>query len=344
MGDPLPPPTASSSYTAPPPRNRVVEKSTEALERERLILPHPERSAEALERERLILPRLPPVQPVYRPVHDFIYKLVLASLYLVYSVYLKLRWTYHTALNRGFSILYYHHRTPQLIQQDVKEVKAKGKLPKHLSVILEYEKGGLDTLIDEVAEITCWCASAGIKHLSVYEQTGIITSHTSPTHPLSEYPPCPSTHPPCPSTPQLIIPPPLGVLKSYISPSHRSISQRLHSYFGKSRPTFRVHSPPSGSFTTTDMSDEERRSGTHVDIEVVFISEEDGRESLVDLTKTLCDMAQRGKIMSEDVSIELIDAEVKENVIPDPDLLILFSPNITLRGYPPWQIRLTEIL
>lgn len=133
------------------------------------------------------------------------------------------------------------------------------------------------------------------------------------------------------------------MLKSYIPNSHRSISQRLHSYFGKSRPTLRVHSPPSGSFTTNDMSDGEE-DGVHVDIEVVFISEEDGRESLVDLTKTLCDMAQRGKIMSEDVSIELIDAEVKENVIPEPELLILFSPNVTLKGYPPWQIRLTEIL
>ena len=43
----------------------------------------------------------------------------------------------------------------------------------------------------------------------------------------------------------------------------------------------------------------------------MFISEEDGRESMVDLTKTLCDMAQRGKLSSEDVSVELIDAEVK---------------------------------
>lgn len=138
--------------------------------------PYAERSAEALERERLVLPRLPPVDTPYQPVRDFIYKLVLATMYLVYSVYLKLRWTYHTALNCGFSILYYHHRTPQLIQQDVRELRAKGKLPKHLSVILEYEKGGLDTLIDEVAEITCWCASAGIKYLSVYEKKGIIFS------------------------------------------------------------------------------------------------------------------------------------------------------------------------
>lgn len=27
----------------------------------------------------------------------------------------------------------------------------------------------------------------------------------------------------------------------------------------------------------------------------------------------------------------------------EPDLLILFGPYIQLQGYPPWQIRLTEI-
>jgi len=65
-----------------------------------------------------------------------------------------------------------------------------------------------------------------------------------------------------------------------------------------------VHAPPLSSLR------EPGEEGREVDLEVIFISEEDGRESLVDLTKTLCDMAQRGKISSEDVSVELIDAEV----------------------------------
>ena len=43
-------------------------------------------------------------------------------------------------------------------------------------MILDYDQndrvGGLDTLIDDVAEIACWCASAGIPMLSVYERTG----------------------------------------------------------------------------------------------------------------------------------------------------------------------------
>ena len=27
----------------------------------------------------------------------------------------------------------------------------------------------------------------------------------------------------------------------------------------------------------------------------------------------------------------------------EPDLLILFGPRVVLEGYPPWQVRLTEI-
>lgn len=98
-------------------------------------------------------------------------------------------------------------------------------------------------------------------------------------------------------------------MKSYISTSHRAVSQQLRSYFGRERPTLRVHAPHSRTFVNDDTSTDEGSEPTG--LEVMFISEEDGRESMVDLTKTLCEMAQRGKLSSEDVSVELIDAEVK---------------------------------
>ncbi len=77
--------------------------------------------------------------------------------------------------DRILAILYYHHRTPELIQKDV---KALSRLPKHLSVMLRLEDGGrggaaLETLVDEVAEIAAWCACVGIPMLSIYEQSGI---------------------------------------------------------------------------------------------------------------------------------------------------------------------------
>ena len=41
--------------------------------------------------------------------------------------------------------------------------------------------------------------------------------------------------------------------------------------------------------------------------------------------------------------MELVDAELSEGIMSEPDLLILFSPYLELSGYPPWQARLTEI-
>jgi dehydrodolichyl diphosphate syntase complex subunit NUS1 len=107
---------------------------------------------------------------------------------------------------------------------------------------------------------------------------------------------------------------------------------------------------------------------------ILLMSAADGRETLVDLTKTLTEMAQNGKLSPEDISSELIDAEISEitsqpsqstpaslegaatadcatvpadlfhPVKAEPDLLIVFGPYLNLDGYPPWQVRLTEIV
>jgi len=78
-------------------------------------------------------------------------------------------------------------------------------------------------------------------------------------------------------------------------------------------------------------------------LSVLLLSAEDGRDSLVDLTKTLAEMSQRSKLSSADISSELVDAELSESVMGEPDLLVLFGPHVELSGYPPWQVRLTEI-
>ena len=58
-------------------------------------------------------------------------------------------------------------------------MKNLDKLPKHLSVIVEYQEddksqgnAGLEGLVNDVCEIAAWTASAGIPFLSVYERTG----------------------------------------------------------------------------------------------------------------------------------------------------------------------------
>ena len=129
-------------------------------------------------REKLVSSRLPPVEPTHKSAlrafisHRFHYA-VLLLFHFFYSIYLRLRLIYHTLANKTYSTVYYHHRTPELIKRDVQNL---ARLPGHLSVALELENGdkvaGLDTLIDDMAEIIAWCASAGIFTLSVYEKTG----------------------------------------------------------------------------------------------------------------------------------------------------------------------------
>lgn len=97
-------------------------------------------------------------------------------MHAIFSVYIRFRQAYHAVKDRIFAILYYHHRTPELIQKDVKGLS---RLPEHLSVVLKLEDGGrggagLEALVDEVAEIAAWCACVGIPMLSVYEQSGML--------------------------------------------------------------------------------------------------------------------------------------------------------------------------
>jgi dehydrodolichyl diphosphate syntase complex subunit NUS1 len=95
------------------------------------------------------------------------------------------------------------------------------------------------------------------------------------------------------------------------------------------------------SATNTPTGDTHRSSVQH--LSVLLLSAEDGRDSLVDLTKTLAEMSQRSKLSASDISVDLVDAELSESVMGEPDLLVLFGPVAELSGYPPWQIRLTEI-
>ena len=133
---------------------------------------------------------------------------------------------------------------------------------------------------------------------------------------------------------------------------------------GRRRPSLQIRAPHMPSFLNGDIFEEPPSSPTdnpgkplsqtpgtisHADrvhpghLSTLLLSAEDGRSTLIDLTKTLVEMSQRNKLSPEDISLELIDAEISESVMGEPDLLVLFGPFVELQGYPPWQVRLTEI-
>ena len=137
------------------------------------------------QREEILKPHLPqaprvqpsaqqPVQPIRGFLRYQFHLLVYTIIQLVFSTYIRARQTYHVIFDRVLAILYYHHRAPEIIRQDVKGLT---RIPEHLSVILELKgedrgQAGLEALMDEVAEISAWCTCVGIPMLSVYEKTG----------------------------------------------------------------------------------------------------------------------------------------------------------------------------
>lgn len=119
------------------------------------------------------------VRPAMRHLlHVFLF----TAVHVVFSIYVRLRQIYHALYDRVSAVLYYHHRTPELITRDVKPLT---RVPKHLSVILHLppeggKKDALETLLNDACELVAWSASAGIPTLSIYEKTG--------TKPLSMFP------------------------------------------------------------------------------------------------------------------------------------------------------------
>ncbi|KAI1447939.1 Undecaprenyl diphosphate synthase [Annulohypoxylon stygium] len=234
-----------------------------------------------------------------------LYSLLYFSVHFAFSIYIRTRSAYHSISLRTLSIFKYHHNTPDFVRRDVSTLR---RLPKHVSIILTLEDGGragdaLEKLVNEASEVAAWCSSAGIPRLSIYERT--------------------------------------GVLKRYMPQTHRALVQKLKSWFGKSQ------APPVSISTrgasTIHTANREYFSHDAPPLEVVLISEDDGREAMVDLTKVLVQMVQKEKIKAADITVDVLDNELSEAVMTEPDLLISFEPYVDLQGYPPWPIRLTEI-
>ncbi|OWY43731.1 Undecaprenyl diphosphate synthase [Alternaria alternata] len=253
-------------------------------------------------------------KPLVGPIKTFLHLAVYHVVALLFSVFFRFRRAYRLVRGKVVSLLKYHHRTPEFIAHDVKDLE---KLPKHLSVIVDYQEddgsqgtAGLEGLVNDVCEIAAWAASAGIPFLSVYERT--------------------------------------GVLKNYLPQTHASIWSTLEAYFGPRRkPTLSLRAPHLSSYsppnTPPQSADDELKEEERQHLTVLLLSEHDGRDTIVDLTRTLAEMAQKGDVRQEQINTDLIDAQLNDHVSSEPDLLILFSPTVQLKGYPPWQLRLTEM-
>lgn len=238
----------------------------------------------------------------------FIRHTILMALFFCISIYRNVEYVYRRIFLRFLSLAYYPNKTPQLIRDDVNKLS---KIPKRLSCILDLkdekeENGGIDGLISSISEITAWTILAGIPVLSIYEFHGVINDHL----------------------PELC----------------RYIQKNLAVYFGtESLPVFSLKVPHSGTVIySSSFGSLNSTPPGHIDLEISLLSRVDGKPTIVELTKTMCELASNKELSVEDITINLVDEELVELVGPEPDLLISFGPVLDLEDYPPWHIRLTE--
>jgi dehydrodolichyl diphosphate syntase complex subunit NUS1 len=127
-----------------------------------------------------------------------------------------------------------------------------------------------------------------------------------------------------------------GVLKA-LDPNDfkRRINKKLEQYYGFDKPVIKVNIPP-----LENSANNGSESGVFV---INLISQEDGRGSLVKLTRELSSRVAEKKLRIKEITIPFVDIELTHNEFEEPDLLYVFSRRLDLDGFPPWQIRLSEI-
>lgn len=240
---------------------------------------------------------------VRRFIKNQIHLLIFTIMHGVFSLYIRSRQIWNIICYQASSVLYYHHGTPQYIQKDVMGLQRK---PKHLSAVLklgDHPKGKAD-----------------LERL--IDQTAELATWCA-----------------CAEIPMLSVYEKTGILKKHMPRVYEAVVQKFAFYFGEHHPNLSLTSPHKEEMSSINAS-------AHPEVgqlKLHLISYQDGRESVVDLTKTLAQMSQKGKLSPRDISMDLVDAELSEGIMPEPDLLLLFGPYVELSGYPPWQIRLTEI-
>lgn len=235
-------------------------------------------------------------------------KVLLVIMYMIYGFYRYLQYEYNKMKLRLLGIIYNPSNTPQLIRQDVTKLK---KIPKRLAAILElksasYVGGGVKGLMNDGSELVCWTVSAGIKHLILYDYD--------------------------------------GVLKNNVLDFRKEIYNKLGKYYGPSNiPKYAVRIPHLNKIYFNEQDSKTPNERNKVAIEISLLSNRDGRETIVDLTKTMADLCASQELKLTDITMKLVDKELNHLVGPEPDLLLYFGPSLDLQGFPPWHLRLTEL-
>ncbi|GAV03892.1 hypothetical protein RvY_14260 [Ramazzottius varieornatus] len=199
---------------------------------------------------------------------------------------------------------YHSSRALDIARSDLRNLS---RLPVHLGFVFSDDPRRFALL--NVAELIAWCAAVGISCVSIYDKHGFWRTSR---HELQ-----------------------------------RVVEKKLHSCKSTSEILLRVDVQSSNDLlqipllTAQNNAKPWRIDGTLI----YFLSEADGKATLVEGTRRICSAVKDRRLPTSVIDQNLFDSHIREmQDFPDPDLIMKIGKVDSLSGYPPWQVRLSEIL
>ncbi|GAA6043344.1 hypothetical protein JCM8097_008037 [Rhodosporidiobolus ruineniae] len=217
------------------------------------------------------------------------------------------------------------------------------KVPKHLAVRLapggrgwafwrrrDDEDKALRERTEQVRRLAGWCRELGVVTLSVYDETGLLVQHASHVADALEY----------------LVDTASSENANGISVLRRRDEAGLakEGAGGETGGEVGANTPPaeaSESGASATLVDEHPPSSPSLSINL--LSRAAGRPQLARIAQLFA-LERRAGREAEQLSTEAVSAAVDALPLSEPDLLFVFGgPYLRLHGFPPWQLRLTEI-
>jgi len=238
--------------------------------------------------------------------------LILFAMHIVYSVYLVI---YKVISNikdklaeRKFEL------TPKTLSMNVGYLK---KIPKHLSFIIQIQPKDLENpteLFNNIKQLVYWSMEVGIPYISFYDYNGYLKQHVKEIANIFD------KEVNFPASPKLSV--------SFNCSGSRVTSQTLTN--------------------TYILNNNEKQKTLFKEFLVNFISYDDGKPQIAKVAALLSKTMKSSEVDRMNIQ-EMNDVITKysyENDGCDPELIIIYGGTpeyFQLYGYPPWQIRLSEI-
>jgi len=180
------------------------------------------------------------------------------------------------------------------------------KLPNHIAVVVDE----LDTANDGmIIKLCCWCIPFGIRYLTIFESSGRLKEQTQEFGKDVE-----------------------AMMKRFFG---EDVNFQI--WIGKEnfQPILLKY-----HLSTTQTVPLPASLPLFIDV----ISQEDGKRELISVSRKICEEVEKGILSPNNISCQIIDTKIREiRGFPDPELLLKFDATQVSSGYPPWQLRLTEI-